>query len=150
MAQILSARAFVIDALPKRQHLPEPVVSSARGEPERIARFPNCLAFDKDQAVEFRLLRLRRMVDPSTEAAVYHETSLAFRIHTTPRSGTRTVTSPALRFSSAEDARRIVYGGANSIPREDEVEQRVQKMLSALLQITRPYNQGALRVGGRY
>jgi hypothetical protein len=41
MAQIFSARAPVIDLLPKRHHLPEPVVTSARGESERVARFPN-------------------------------------------------------------------------------------------------------------
>jgi len=70
MTQILSARAFVIDALPKRQHFPEPVISGAGGQSERVARFPNGLAFDKDEAVEFRLLRLRRMVDSTAEAAI--------------------------------------------------------------------------------
>jgi len=56
MAQIPSARAPVINLLPKRHHLPEPVVAGARGQFERVARFPNCLAFDKHEAVEFRLL----------------------------------------------------------------------------------------------
>ena len=122
MTQIFSARALVIDALPKRQHFPEPVISGAGGQCERVARFPNGLAFDKDETVEFRLLRLRRMVDSTAEAAIQNETSLAVGVYTTPSSGARTVASPALCFSPAEDARRITYRGADSIPREDKVK----------------------------
>ena len=122
MAQFLSARAPVIDALPKRHHFSEPVVSGACGQSERVTRFPNRLAFDKDETAEFRLLRLCRMVDSAAEAAVYHETSLAFRIYTTPTPGTRAVASSTLCFPATEDARRVGYRGADSIPREDQVE----------------------------
>ena len=70
MPYSFSTRAFVIDTLPKGHHLPEPVIGGARRQPERIAGFTNRLAFDKDETAEFRLLRLRRMIDSSTEAAV--------------------------------------------------------------------------------
>ena len=122
MAQFLSARAPVIDALPKRHHFSEPVVSGARGQSERVTRFPNRLAFNKDETVEFRLLRLCWVVDSTTEAAIDHEASLAFRIHATPRSGARAVASSTLCFPATEDARRVGYRGADSIPRKDQVE----------------------------
>jgi hypothetical protein len=122
MPHLFSTRAFVIDALAKGHHLPEPVIGGARRQPEFIARFTNGLAFEKDETAEFWLLRLRRMVDSAAEAAVQDETSLALRIYATPPPRTRTVASPALCFSAAEDARRVGYRGADSIPREDQVE----------------------------
>ena len=150
MAQIPSARAPVINLLPKRHHFPEPVVTGARGKSERVARFPNCLAFDKHEAVELRFLRLRRMVDATPEATVDNEASFAVRVHAAPSSGAGTISSAALCLSPAKDARRIAYRSSHAIPREEKVEQRVQEMFLALLQIARPYDQSALRVGGRY
>jgi hypothetical protein len=150
MAQIPSARAPVIDLPPKRHHFPEPVVTGARGESECGARFPNCLAFDKNEAVEFWFLRLGRVVNSTPEAAIYDEASLALRVYATPASCARTVASPALGFSPAKDARWIEYRSPDAIPREEKVEQRVQKMLLAFLRIARPYDQSALRVRGRY
>jgi len=150
MAQIPSARAPVIDLPPKRHHFPEPVVTGAHGESECVARFPNCLAFDKNEAVEFWFLRLGRVVNATPEAAVYDEASLALRVYATPASCARTVASPALGFSPAKDARWIECRSHHAIPREEQVEQRVQKMLLALLGIARPNDQSALRVRGRY
>jgi hypothetical protein len=150
MAQIPSARAPVIDLLPKCHHFPEPVVTGARGEPECVARFPNCLSFDKHEAVEFWFLRLGRMVNAAPEAAVDDEASLAVRVYATPSSRARTVASPALGFSSAKDARWIEYRSSDAISREEKVEQRVQNMLLALLGIARPDDQSALRIRGRY
>jgi len=146
MPHIFSTRAFVIDSLPKGHHLLEPVIGGARRQTQLIARFTNRLAFDKDETAEFRLLRLCRMVDPPAEAAVYHETPLAIRIYATPPPRTRTVASPTLCFSAAEDARRVGDCGADSIPREDQVEQRVEKVFLALLPIARPHDEGALRI----
>lgn len=70
MPHSFSARALVIDVLPKGHHLPEPVISCARRQTQLIARFTNGLAFDKDETTEFWLLRLRWMVDSAAEAAV--------------------------------------------------------------------------------
>ena len=70
MPYSFSTRAFVIDTLPKGHHFPEPVIGGARRQSELVARFTNRLALDKDETAEFRLLRLRRMIDSSTEAAV--------------------------------------------------------------------------------
>jgi len=109
MAQIPSARAPVIDLPPKRHHFPEPVVTGAHGESECVARFPNCFAFDKNEAVKFWFLRLGRMVNATPEAAVYDKASLALRVYAAPSSCTRTIASPALRFSSAKYARWIEY-----------------------------------------
>ena len=150
MAQIPSARAPVINLLPKRHHFPEPVVTGARGKSERVARFPNGLAFDKHEAVKFRFLRLGRMVDATPEATVDDEASFAVWVHATPSSGAGTISSAALCLSPAKDARRIAYRSSHAIPREEKVEQRVQEMFLALLRIVRPYDQSALRVGGRY
>lgn len=150
MAQIPSARAPVINLLPKGHHFPEPVVTGARGKSERVARFPNCFAFDKHEAVEFWFLRLGRMVDATPEAAVDDEASFAFRVHATPSSGAGTISSAALCLPPAKYARRIAYCSSHAIPREEKVEQRVQEMFLALSQVARPYDQSALRVGGRY
>jgi hypothetical protein len=150
MAQIPSARAPVIDLPPKRHHFPEPVVTGAHGESECVARFPNCFAFDKNEAVKFWFLRLGRMVNATPEAAVYDKASLALRVYAAPSSCTRTIASPALRFSSAKYARWIEYRSRDAISREEEVEQRVQQMLLALLGIARPDDQNALCVRGRY
>jgi hypothetical protein len=150
MAQIPSARTPVINLLPKGHHFPEPVVTGARGKSERVARFPNCLAFYKYEAVESRFLRLGRMVDATPEATVDDEASFAVRVHAAPSSGAGTISSAALCLSPAEDARRIAYRSSHAIPCEEKVEQRVQKMFLALLQIARPYDQSALRVGGRH
>ena len=122
MPHIFSTRAFVIDSLPKGHHLLEPVIGGARRQTQLIARFTNRLAFDKDETAEFRLLRLCRMVDSAAEAAIQYEAPLALEIYATPTPGTRAVASPTLRFSAAEDARRVGYCGADSIPREDQVE----------------------------
>ena len=149
MAQIFSAGAPVINLLPKGHHFPEPIVTGARGKSERVARFPNCLAFDKHEAVEFRFLRLGRMVDATPEATVDDEASFAVWVHATPSSGAGTISSAALCLSPAKDARRIAYRSSHAIPREEKVEQRIQKMFLALLQIARPYDQSALRIGGR-
>jgi len=70
MPYSFSTRAFVIDTLPKGHHFPEPVIRRARRQSQLVARFTNRLALDKDETAEFRLLRLRRMIDSSTEAAV--------------------------------------------------------------------------------
>ena len=126
MAQIPSARAPVIDLLSKRQHFPEPVVTGARGESECVARFANCFAFDKNEAVEFRFLRLGWVVNSTPEVAVYDEASLAVRVYATPSSCARTVASPALGFPPAKDARWIEYRSPDAIPREEQLEQRVQ------------------------
>ena len=140
----------MIDLLPKGHHFPEPVVTGARGKSERVARFPNCFPFDKNEAVEFWFLRLGRMVDATPEATVDDEASFAVWVHATPSSGAGTISSAALCLSPAKDARRIAYRSSHAIPREEKVEQRVQEMFLALLQIARPYDQSALRVGGRY
>jgi hypothetical protein len=71
---------------------------------------------------------------------------LAIRIYATPPPRTRTVASPTLCFSAAEDARGVDDRGADSIPREDQVEQRVENVFVALLPIARPHDEGALRV----
>ena len=150
MAQIPSARAPVIDLPPKRHHFPEPVVTGAHGESECVARFPNCFAFDKNEAVEFRFLQLGRVVNATPEAAVYDEASLAVRVYATPSSCARTVASPALGFPRAKDARWVECCSHHAIPREEKVEQRVQKMLLALLGIARPDDQSALCVRRRH
>jgi hypothetical protein len=115
----------VIHLLPKRHHFSEPVVTGARRKSKRVARFPNCFAFNKHEAVEFRLLRLGRMVDSTSETAVYDEVSLARWIHATPSSRAGSVSSPALSSSPAKDTRRIANRGSNTISCEDKIEQRV-------------------------
>jgi len=114
----------VIHLLPKRHHFSEPVVTGARRKSKRVARFPNCFAFDKNEAVKFRL-RLGRMVDSTSETAVYDEVSLAPWIHASPSSCAGTVSSPAWSFSLAKDARWIANRGSDAISREDKIEQRV-------------------------
>jgi hypothetical protein len=115
----------VIHLLPKRHHFPEPVISGARRKSKRVARFPNCFTFNKNEAMECRLLRLGRMVDSTSETAVYDEVSLARWIHATPASCAGTVSAPALSFSPAKDARWIANSGSDAISREDKIEQRV-------------------------
>ena len=140
----------MIHLLPKRHHFSEPVVTGARRKSERVARFPNCFAFDKHEAVEFWFLRLGRMVDATPEATVNDEASFAVWVHATPSSSAGTISSAALCLSPAKDARRIAYRSSHAIPREEKVEQRVQEMFLALLQIARPYDQSTLRVRRRY
>jgi hypothetical protein len=78
----------VIQLLPKCHHFSEPVVTGARRKSKRVARFPNRLAFNKNEPVEFRFLRLGRMVDSTSETAVYDEVSLAPWIRASPSSCT--------------------------------------------------------------
>jgi hypothetical protein len=115
----------MIHLLLKRHYFSEPIVTGARRNSKRVARFPNCFAFNKNEAVEFRLFRLGRMVDSTSETAVYDEVSLAPWIHATPSSCAGTVSSPALSFSPAKDARWIANRGSDAISREDKIEQRV-------------------------
>ena len=122
VAQFFPAWTFVVDPLPDSQHFLIPVVAGAHRDAERVASLPNCLSIDENQPMKFRLLRLCRMVDSAAKAAVYHETSLAFRIYTTPTPGTGAVASSTLCFPATEDARWVRYRGADSIPREDQVE----------------------------
>jgi hypothetical protein len=150
VAQFLAAGTFVIDLLPNSKHFLIPVVAGAHRDAESVARLPNRLAIDEHQLIKRRLLRLRRVVDSSPEGPIDDEASLAIRIHAAPGSCTGAVASSTLCFLSTEDAWRIGYGGADTVPRKDKVEERVQKMLPALLQVTRPHDQSALRVRGRY
>ena len=122
VAQFLAAGTFVVDPFPNSKHFLIPVVAGAHRDAESVARLPNRLAIDEHQLIKRRLLRLRRVVDSSPEGPIDDEASLAIRIHAAPGSRTRTVASPALCFSAAEDARRIAYRGADSIPRKDKVE----------------------------
>jgi hypothetical protein len=90
------------------------------------------------------------VVDSTLETAVYDEAPLAVRVYATPSSGAGTVASPALRFSTAKDTRRIADRGPDAISRKQKVEKRVQKMFSTLLRIARPDDQSALGVRGCY
>jgi hypothetical protein len=150
VAQFLAAGTFVVDPFPNSEHFLIPVVAGAHRDAESVARLPNRLAIDEHQLIKRRLLRLRRVVDSSPEGPIDDEASLAIRIHAAPGSCTGAVASSTLCFLSTEDAWRIGYGGADTVPRKDKVEERVQKMLPALLQVTRPHDQSALRVRGRY
>ena len=44
----------------------------------------------------------------------------------------------------------LVTAAPTRFRRKDKIEQRIQKMFPALLQIARPHDQSALRVRGRY
>jgi hypothetical protein len=115
----------MIDLPSDGRHLPEPVVAGAHGQPECVTGLPDRLAFNKYQAVEFGLFRLRRMVDAASEAPVEHEASLAIRIRAPPSSCTGAVPSAALRFSSAEDTCRVANSGSDTIPGEEKIKQGV-------------------------
>ena len=138
VAQFLAAGTFVVDPLPNSKHFLIPVVAGAHRDAESVARLPNRLAIDEHQLIKRRLLRLRRVVDSSPEGPIDDEASLAIRIHAAPGSCTGAVASSTLCFPSTEDAWGIGYGGADTVPRKDEIEQRVQQVLTALLRITRP------------
>src|SRR3984957_20469260 len=147
MAQFLSAGTFVVDPLPNRKQLLIPVVAGAHRDAESVASLPNRLAIDEHQLIKRRLFRLRRVVDSSPEGPIDDEASLAIRIHAAPGSCTGTVASATLCFPSTEDAWGIGYGGADAVPRQDGIEQRIQQVLPAFLRIARPDDQCALRVG---
>ena len=61
----------------------------------------------------------------------------------------RTVASSTLCFPSTEDAWGIGYGGADTVPSKDEIEQRIEQVFPAFLRVARPHDQSTLRVGGR-
>jgi hypothetical protein len=149
VAQFLAAGTFVVDPLPNSKHFLIPVVAGAHRDAESVARLPNRLAIDEHQLIKRRLLRLRRVVDSSPEGPIDDEASLAIRIHAAPGSCTGTVASSTLCFPSTEDAWGIGYGGADTVPRKDEIEQRIHEVFPALLRIARPHDQSALRVRGR-
>jgi hypothetical protein len=121
MAQIPSAKTLMIDLPSNRQDFPEPIVTGAHGEPERVTGLPNRLAFNEHQAMELWFFRLRRMVD-ATSKAPDHEASLATRIHAPPTSCAGAVPSSALRFSPTEDTYRVAHGGSYAIPRKKKIE----------------------------
>jgi hypothetical protein len=125
VSQFLAARTFVVDSLPNSKHFLIPAVSGAHRDAESVARLPNRLAIDEHQLIKRRLLRLRRVVDSSPEGPIDDEASLAVRIHAAPGSRTGTVASSTLCFPSTEDAWGIGYGGADTVPRKDEIEQRI-------------------------
>ena len=125
VAQFLAAGTFLVDPLPNSKHFLIPVVAGAHRDAESVARLPYCLAIDEHQPTEVRLLRLRRVIDSSPEGPIDDEASLATRIHAAPGSCTGTVASSALCFPSAEDAGGIGHGGADTVPRKDEIEQRI-------------------------
>jgi hypothetical protein len=125
VAQFLAAGTFVVDPLPNSKHFLIPVVAGAHRDAESVARLPNRLAIDEHQLIKRRLLRLRRVVDSSPEGPIDDEASLAIRIHAAPGSCTGTVASSTLCFPSTEDAWGIGYGGADTVPRKDEIEQRI-------------------------
>ena len=112
----------MIDLPSNSHHFPEPIVTGAHGKPERVTGLPNRLAFNEHQAMELWFFRLRRMVDATPEAPVDHEASLAIRIHAPPSSCAGAVPSAALRFSSAENTRRVGYRGSYAIPRKKKIE----------------------------
>src|ERR1039458_2144453 len=148
VAQFLAAGTSVVDPLPNSKHFLIPVVAGAHRDAESVARLPNRLAIDEHQLIKRRLLRLRRVIDSPPESPIDDEASLAIRIHAAPGSRTRTVASSTLCFPSTEDAWGIGYGGADTVPCKDEIEQRIQQVLPAFLRIARPDDQCALRVGG--
>jgi hypothetical protein len=125
MAQFLAAGTFVVDPLPNCKHLLIPVVAGAHRDTQCVARFPNRLALDEHHLIKRRLLRLRRVVDSSPEGPIDDEASLAIRIHAAPGSCTGTVASSTLCFPSTENAWGIGYGGADTVPSKDEIEQRI-------------------------
>jgi hypothetical protein len=45
----------MVDSLPERHHFREPSAAGTRVESERVARFPDCLAFNEYEAAEFWL-----------------------------------------------------------------------------------------------
>src|ERR1700692_3778624 len=149
VAQFLAAGTFVVDPLPNSKHFLIPVVAGAHRDAESVARLPNCLAIDEHQLIKRRLLRLRRVVYSSPEGPIDDEASLAIRIHAAPGSCTGTVASSTLCFPSTEDAWGIGYGGSDTVPCKDEIEQRIQQVLPAFLSIARPDDQCALRVRTR-
>ena len=140
----------MVDLRTNGHHFPEPLVAGAHGQLERVTGLPDRLAFNKYQAVEFGLFRLRRMVDAASEAPVDDEASLAVRIHTPPPSCAGAVPSAALRSSSAKDTCRVADCGSDAVPCEEKIEQGVQQVFAALLGIACPDEQSALRVGRRY
>jgi hypothetical protein len=150
VAQFLTAWTFVVDPLQDSKHFLIPVIAGAHRDFESVARLPNCLSIDENQPMKFRLLRLGRMVDSTPKTAVDDEAALAVRVYATPSSCAGTVASPALRFSTAKDTSWIAYRSPDAIPREDQVEQRVQQMLLTLLRIARPDDQRTFGVRGRY
>ena len=112
----------MIDLPSDGRHLPEPVVAGAHGQPECVTGLPDRLAFNKYQAVEFGLFRLRRMVDAASEAPVDDEASLAVRIRAPPPSCAGAAPSAALCSSSAEDTCRVGYSGSDAITGEEKIE----------------------------
>jgi hypothetical protein len=104
------------------RHLPEPIVTGAHGNAERVTGLPNRLTFNEHEAMELWLFRLRRMVDAASEAPVDDEASLAVRIHTPPPSCAGAVPSAALCSSSAEDTCRVGYSGSDAITGEEKIE----------------------------
>ena len=125
VAQLLAAGTFVVDPLPNSKHFLIPVVAGAHRDAEIVARLPNCLALDEHQLIKRGLLRLRRVVYSSPEGPIDDEASLAIRIHAAPGSCTGTVASSTLCFPSTEDAWGIGCRGADTVPRKDEIEQRI-------------------------
>jgi hypothetical protein len=125
VAQFLAAGTFMVGPLPNSKHFLIPVVAGAHRDAESVARLPNRLAIDEHQLIKRRLLRLRRVVDSSPEGPINDEASLTIWIHAAPGSCTRTIAPSTLRLPSAEDARGIGYGGADTVPCKDEIEQRI-------------------------
>ena len=125
MAQFLTARTLVVDPLPGSKHLLVPGVAGAHRDAESVACLPYRLAIDEHQSTEVRLLRLRRVIDSAAKGPIDDEASLATRIHAAPGSCAGTVASSTLCFPSTEDAWGIGYGGADTVPRKDEIEQRI-------------------------
>jgi hypothetical protein len=138
VAQFFPAWTFVVDPLPDSQHFLIPVVAGAHRDAESVARLPNRVALDEDQPMKLWLLRLGWVMNSSPEPPIDNEASLATRIHAAPGSRAGTVASPAVCLSATEDAWRVEYCSSNTVPRKDEIEQRVQQVLPALLRITRP------------
>jgi hypothetical protein len=112
----------MIDLPPNGHHFPEPIVTGAHGQSERVTGLPNSLAFNEHQAMELGLPRLRRMVDAASEAPVNHKASLAVRIHAPPTSCAGAVPSTALCFASAENTCRVGYRGSDTIPGKEKIE----------------------------
>ena len=125
MAQFLAAGTFVVDPLLNSKHLLIPVVAGAHRDAKSVASLPNRLAIDEHQLIKRRLLRLRRVIDSSPEDPIDDEASLAIQIHAAPGSRTGTVASSTLCFPSTEDAWGIGCRGADTVPRKDEIEQRI-------------------------
>src|SRR6202795_1099292 len=138
VAQFLAQGPFVVVPLPNTEHFLIPVVAGAHRDAESVARLPNRLAIDEHHLIKRRLLRLRWVIDSSPEGPIDDEASLAIRIHAAPGSCTGTVAPSTLCFPSTEDAWGIGYGGADTVPCKDEMEQRIQQVLPAFLRIVRP------------